>query len=133
MVKVIILTLALFLMSTKPVYTHYEMGSEIETKFSELKSEVIPSQIEILSVQWNGRELIVDVSEEITSYGGGNATEYEVVSQLLAMAFSIPEVESFTLLIEGEEDHLPEGTQISGYTRERYMEKIRNDYHINNE
>ena len=133
MVKVIILTVAIFFMNTRPIYTSYDINAEIENKFRELKSEFIPSQTEILSVQWCGRELIVDVSRDITSYGGGNAMEYAIVGELLETAFSIPDAESFTLLIEGEEDCLPEGTQISGYTRERYTQNILNDYDVNNE
>lgn len=123
-----ILAMILFFINTKPIYTsyevNYEVNIEVENKWSEFKSEFIPSQTEILSVQWYGNELIVDVSRDIISYGGGNAMEYAVVGELLEMAFSIPEVESFTLLIEGEEDCLPEGTRISGYTRERYTQTI---------
>ena len=134
MEKAIVLMVILFLLNTKPIYTsdveynqvnngvYSEVNIEIENKWLGFKSEFIPSQTEILSVQWYGNELVVDVSKEIISYGGGNAMEYAIVGELLEAAFSIPEVESFTLLIEGKEDCLPEGTRILGYTRERYNE-----------
>lgn len=111
MEKTIFLIIILFFIGTKPLYTSYQPNTEF-----------IPSQTEILSVQWNGNALTLDLSKEITSYGGGNAMESEVVRELLDVIFSIPDVDSFTLLIEGEEDGLPEGTQISNYTRERYDE-----------
>jgi len=123
MVKVIILIITLFFISTKPIYTTYDESALIKEKFTTLKGEYIPSQTEILSVQWNEGALIIDVSKDITSYGGGNAMEYEILCELLEMAFSIPEVESFTLLIEGQASCLPEGTQILNYTRERYNEE----------
>ena len=109
MVKIILLSLLLFCTKTKPIYTD-----------NIFKSDLISSQTKILGVQWNGQELIVDVSEEITSYGGGNAMEYAIVSEILNDVFSIPEVEKFTLLIEGEEEYLPEGTQILNYGRDEY-------------
>ena len=111
--KVLLLSLLMFFMATKPVYTD--------------KSEFISSQTEVLSVQWDGNALTVDVSKDITSYGGGNAMEYEVVSKILGQVFANPEVEFFTLLIEGEENALPEGTQILKYSRDDYE----NDYFCN--
>ena len=115
-------------MSTKPIYTTYDESVLIEEKFTALKEEYIPSQTEILSVQWSEGTLTIDVSSDITSYGGGNAMEYAILCGLLEMAFSIPQVESFTLLIEGQASCLPEGTQILDYTRERYNE---NNYFCN--
>ncbi|HHX61179.1 MAG TPA: hypothetical protein GX707_10780 [Epulopiscium sp.] len=106
MVKRLLLSLLLFVMATKPIYTD--------------KNEFISSQTKVLGVQWNGNELIVDVSKDIASYGGGNAMEYEVVSQILGCVFANPEVEVFTLLIEGKEGYLPEGTQILKYSRDDY-------------
>ncbi len=104
--KIIMLSLFIFIIATKPIYTD--------------KSQFISSQTKVLGVQWNGNELILDVSKDIASYGGGNAMEYEVVSQLLDQVFANPEVEVFTLLIEGKEEYLPEGTQILNYSRDDY-------------
>lgn len=111
--KVLVLSLLIFILATKPIYTD--------------KSEFISSQTEVLGVQWEGSTLIVNVSRDITSYGGGNAMEYEIISRILNKAFSNPEVEFFTLLIEGEENALPEGTQILKYSRDDYE----NDYFCN--
>lgn len=111
MVKIIILTATIFIMSIRPIYT---------------SCEFIPSQTELLGVQLNDGELVVNVSKDITSYGGGNAMEYAVLGELLEKAFFYPSVDSFTLLIEGEEAFLPEGTQILDYSRERYEEGILN-------
>ena len=122
MVKIIILIVTLFFMTTKPIYTTYDEAILVEEKFTALKSEYIPSQTEILSVQWSEAALTIDVSSDITSYGGGNAMEYAILCELLEMVFSIPQVESFTLLIEGQASYLPEGSQILNYTRERYNE-----------
>lgn len=113
MVKIICLTLLLFFIRTEPIYT--------------AKYEKTSSQIEVLSVQWKGNELIVDLSDEITSYGGGNAAEYAIISQVLGQVFSNSEVEVVTLLIEGEENNFPEGTQILKYSRDDYE----NDYFCN--
>lgn len=111
--KIIILSLLIFVMATKPIYTD--------------KNEFISSQTEILSVQWEGNGLTVDVSKDITSYGGGNAAEYELVSEMLRQVFANPAVDHFTLLIEGEQNALPEGTQILKYSRDDYE----NDYICN--
>lgn len=102
----LLLSVLLFFLATEPIYTD--------------KSEFISSQTKVLSVQWDESELIVDVSKDIASYGGGNAMEYEVVSQILSQVFANSEVKVFTLLIEGEEKALPEGTQILKYSRDEY-------------
>lgn len=112
MEKIIWLTVLLFFARSEPIYTDYQF---------------ISSQTKILGVQWNDGELILDVSEDIASYGGGNAMEYEVVSNVLDQVFSDPKVDVFTLLIEGEEKELPEGTQLLKYTREQYMENYKDD------
>ena len=109
MVKIICISLLLLCTSIKSNHTD-----------KIFKSELISSQTKILSVQWEGEKLIVNVSKEISSYGGGNAMEYALVSEILNYVFSIPEVETFTLLIEGEEEYLPEGTQILNYSRDEY-------------
>lgn len=108
-----ILSLLIFFLVRKPIYTD--------------QNEFISSQIEVLGVQWEENELIIDVSKDIVSYGGGNAMEYELVSQILNQVFTNSEVEYFTLLIEGGEATLPEGTQILKYSRDDYE----NDYFCN--
>lgn len=106
MERLLLLSILFFFISTKPIYTD--------------KSEFISSHTKILGVQWNENELILDVSKDIASYGGGNAMEYEVVSQILSQVFANPKIDVFTLLIEGQEDGFPEGTQILKYSRDDY-------------
>lgn len=146
MEKIIILSLLLFCLQAQPVYTydeqvyveseqvHVEVEDNVEARAKkvfdalivdgETKNEFISSQTQVLGVQWDGNTLILDVSKDISSYGGGTAIEYEIMCQLLNTAFSIQEVECFTLLIEGEEEYLPEGTKILGYTRQRYLANV---------
>lgn len=142
MEKALLLSMLLFCIYANNLYVYGEhtIGYQVEMKEEardkaekafrtlivddETKNEFIPSQTKILSVQWDGKILVVDVSKEIGDYGGGTAIEHEIMCQLLNTAFSIQEVEVFTLLIEGEEKYLPEGTEILNYTRERYLENV---------
>ena len=129
MVKSILLSMLVVAINVTNLYS-CDVKAEIETAFYSLvvdvetKNEFIPSQTKVLSVQWDGKTLVVDVSKEIGDYGGGTAIEHEIMCQLLNTAFSIQEVEVFTLLIEGEEKYLPEGTEILNYTRQRYLNNV---------
>lgn len=129
MVKSILLSMLVVVINVTNLYS-CDVKAEIETAFYSLvvdvetKNEFIPSQTKVLSVQWDGKTLVVDVSKEIGDYGGGTAIEHEIMCQLLNTAFSIQEVEVFTLLIEGEEKYLPEGTEILNYTRQRYLNNV---------
>ena len=72
----------------------------------------VPEDVTVLSIVIENGLLTLDVSENILSFGGGNAFEFALTSQLLAIAAEIPEVERFSLAIEGEMRHLPEGSEL---------------------
>ncbi len=78
------------------------------------------SQIQILDLQYREGVLLMDLSKEIVVYGGGNAAEYQVVSQLLAWAFDQIGAEKLTIKVEGSTMGFPEGTYIVGFTKEEY-------------
>lgn len=55
--------------------------------------------------------LTINVSDSIMNYGG-TYFEYRFVNLLIKNALNINGVQYFTLLIEGESKHLPEGVKI---------------------
>ena len=56
--------------------------------------------------------LLLNVSSDILSFGGGTYFEGRIVDSLLEFATSIPNAKYLTLLIEGTPQKLPEGTEI---------------------
>ena len=71
----------------------------------------VPQGVEVLSIEMADGLLTVDVSEDILGYGG-SAFERALVAQLKQIASDIPGADSLTLLIEGEEGLLVQGTAI---------------------
>ncbi len=68
----------------------------------------------LLDLTLNKNNLILNFSHDILSYGGGTAAETMLVNSLIYSLTEIPNVNSITILIEGEiQEYLPEGTDIS--------------------
>lgn len=78
------------------------------------------SQIEILDLKYEENVLVIDLSKELISYGGGNAAESYIGETLLRWGFENTKAEFVSLLIEGEIDAFPEGSQYACYMRTDY-------------
>lgn len=79
--------------------------------FSDGLSASIPAETKVLQVTINEDLLILNVSREIKNYGG-TANEEALTRQLVETALAMPGIAKVTLLIEGKEDYLPEGSRI---------------------
>ncbi|WP_341878062.1 GerMN domain-containing protein [Defluviitalea saccharophila] len=86
------------------------------------EGNLIPEGTKLIHYSFENHHLILNFSEDIKNYGG-TATEQWIVYKILSTGFSIPEVESITVLIEGRKDYLPEGTIIDGYKKEVWLEE----------
>lgn len=84
--------------------------SQIFNNISPEKMVFSPQNVTILDVFFHREyaHLIVNVSAEILSYGG-TTFEHYLVEKLLLNATALGQVGTFTLLIEGQPRHLPEG------------------------
>lgn len=78
------------------------------------------SQITLLDLQYTEGYLVMDLSHQLISYGGGNAVEYQVIKALLDWGFQYEDVDYITLKIEGSTHHFPEGNEVIAYDRDRY-------------
>jgi hypothetical protein len=83
--------------------------------FSEVfrNGEFVPPHVRILDVEFKPKYgiLILDLSQEVLDYGG-TYFEYRFINLLLKNAAALPDVRYFTVLIEGQSRHLPEGSKI---------------------
>lgn len=66
----------------------------------------------LLSVKIYKEHLIIDVSRQITDYGGGTAFEQALVNTLVQNARQLSGISTVSLLIEGKPEYLPEGTGV---------------------
>lgn len=83
----------------------------------------VPEGVNITNILYINGSLDVEVSKDIMNYGG-TAREIAMVKQILATVFAYDKVETFTLLIEENGKLLVEGTEINGYTRDEWEERI---------
>ena len=141
MERVIVLVCFIFLIATGKVYSvepNLELGQApintqivaADEKLKDSLEEVIEklqiitknsSQIKILDLKWEEDTLIINLSKDILNYGGGNTTEFIVSQSILDWAFTNTKAQAVTLLIDGGDEALPEGTEFSYYTRENYL------------
>ncbi|NLM13674.1 MAG: GerMN domain-containing protein [Epulopiscium sp.] len=92
------------------------------------EDNLIPEGTKCINYSLEDGHLTLNFSKEIKNYGG-TATEQWIVYQILSTGFSIPEVESITVLIEGRKDYLPEGTIIDAYKKEVWLqERMKNEW-----
>lgn len=111
------------------IYEAEENKEEVEELFKLLfgdtfkeEANLVPEGTEIIDFQFKDGAFILNLSKEIKNYGG-TLTEWWIVDRILFVGFSIPNVESITLLIEGQRDYLPEGTMIDSYEKEVWLEE----------
>gem|GEM_PF-5747663 len=78
--------------------------------FEPSRMNYTPANVEILSIGYLAAysHLVIDVSPQIRDFGGGHF-EYRLVARLLQNARGLG-VRQFTMLIDGEVLHLPEGS-----------------------
>lgn len=81
-----------------------------EQLFAKQGAYCMPSDVKVLGVSLWKKRLILNVSKDICSYGGGSAYEYALVSQIMKTALALEFVDSFELVIENGTLSLPEGT-----------------------
>jgi len=72
----------------------------------------IPENVELLSSSIADKVLTLDFSRDIKNYGG-NEREAGLIRQILYTMKQINGVEKVKIIIEGKQDFLPEGTDIS--------------------
>lgn len=82
----------------------------------------IPTGIRLISVKCSDGYVVIDVSGDILSYGGGSTMEIGLVRQILYNAFQFDDTEYLTVLIDGKIQCLPEGTKIYKYTKEEFKD-----------
>lgn len=76
----------------------------------------IPKDIELIWVCFADGRLILNLSPEAKNCAG-NYKEQHFVNQIVKTAYSLKEINSIMLYIDGKEDELPEGTDFSAYNR----------------
>lgn len=81
----------------------------------------VPEGTQLIYTDLQNGQLDLYVSSEIKSYGGGSEWELTLTEGILRTAFSLPEVKSITLYIDGIIDCLPEGIILDNYRREDFI------------
>lgn len=77
----------------------------------------IPEGTKVLNVYFDKGNLIVNLSKEIKSYGGGSTYEVGLIKQILYTLFELNEVFNITIFIDGQLDYFPEGSLVYEYDR----------------
>ncbi len=72
----------------------------------------IPEGTHLLDVSLLDHQLVLNVSHEMLSYGGGCYYETCLIKQILCTAFDIEGVNDVTLLVDGSLCYFPEGSLI---------------------
>lgn len=73
----------------------------------------LPAGVKFLSSDINGNIVTVNLSKELKNYGGGTLREESLLKQIVYTLRQLDGITGVKLLIEGKEDVLPEGTDIS--------------------
>lgn len=76
----------------------------------------VPEGTKLLWVCYGDGILIVNVSKEAENCAG-NENQWFFVNQIVKTAYSLKEIKSIILYVEGEESHLPEGTDFHTFDR----------------
>lgn len=76
----------------------------------------VPKDTKLIWVCFADGRLILNLSSEAKNYGG-NYREQHFVNQIVKTAYSLKEIKSIMLYIDGKEEELPEGTDFSAYNR----------------
>ncbi len=76
--------------------------------------KTIPAGTKINSVKTDGDLVIVDLSGDITSYGGGSTWERGIVRSIVLSLTELPGIRRVQFLVDGKQmEYLPQGTIIS--------------------
>lgn len=76
-------------------------------------STQIPEGTELIDSRINNSTIVLNFNKKIKSYGGGSAREMGILNQILYTMKQIRGIDRVKILIEGKEDTLPEGTDLS--------------------
>jgi len=87
--------------------------SEIFDNFNPDKMIYAPPNVRILDIFFHASNshLILNLSADILNFGGTHF-EYRLIHKLLINAAGIKEVDSLTILIDGQRQYFPEGTKV---------------------
>ncbi|WP_058486565.1 GerMN domain-containing protein [Defluviitalea phaphyphila] len=101
-----------------------KVGKELTSFFENTtdKENLIPENTKLINVTFQDGHLILNISKEIKNYGG-TLTEEWIIDKILSIGFSANDVNSITILIEGEKDYFPEGTIIDSYKKEDWLKR----------
>ncbi len=91
----------------------------------------VPQNTKILNIEKIGKNIYINVSGEILSYGGGSTYEVGLVRQLLYNIFQFKEVDIVSIFIDNEKKYLPEGTLIDNYKRADFYAKNKHCHYSN--
>ncbi|MGL4362686.1 MAG: hypothetical protein ACRCSG_05390 [Cellulosilyticaceae bacterium] len=70
----------------------------------------VPSQIEVLDLQYKDGLLIINLDENSINYTGGTTAENEFIDTVLKWGFECVGAEKITLRVNDQIDGFPEGT-----------------------
>lgn len=104
------------------------LKNKIQVKLNESEDmKWMTSQNKVLEVQWKEGNVTVNLHEDIIGYGGGTYTEYILGALIMEAVFENSEAEVVTILVDGEPDCFPEGSDYTDCTREDYETYYRLD------
>lgn len=119
--KFIVFAVVLFFIFTETIYAKAIDPKGLSNVIETIKEETgMTSQIKVLSVKYEKEKVIINLSKELISYGGGTYTEYIIGAKLMSWAFTHTDANIMCLQVEGKTVLLPEGSDYSACTRENY-------------
>lgn len=119
--KIIIAVLVLFFIFTDRIYAKEWDIVSLDKVLENIQKETgLTSQIEVLGVEYEEDKVVIDLSKELISYGGGTYTEYVIGAKLMEWVFENSDADLMGIKVEGEFILLPEGSDYSTCTRTNY-------------
>lgn len=98
-----------------------ELKKIIEDNLEELEDIVgMTSQNKVLQVEYKDGQVTVNLHKDMIGYKGGTHTEYILGALVMEAVFENSDAEILTILVEGKEDKLPEGSRYIACTRQNY-------------
>jgi germination protein M len=92
----------------KKIIEYLAKGSKVKELYS-----LLPQKTRLLDSNIDGKLITLDFNSSIKDYGGGNTKEEGLMKQILYSMKQVEGIEKVKIMIEGKEDSLPEGTDIS--------------------
>lgn len=78
------------------------------------------SQNKVLEVNYKDKQVTVNLHRDMIGYKGGTHTEYILGALIMEAVFENSDAETLTILVDGKEDKLPEGSRYIDCTRQNY-------------